>query len=447
MRFSSYNILSGKLPGEGYILLHGLTGEIDLISDELYEYIKTHETFEADELPEEMYKVYVEHGFITDKTPEQELAFAASYVRYLERENRTYSIVIAPNLDCNYRCVYCFERDSAYFNHRACNVMSKEDVDAVFLFMSRNSTSKSITLFGGEPLCKDNLEIIDYIISKAEGNYSFSAITNGHDLDCFLPYFGAGKISQVQITIDGPKHIHDKRRIPLDKSSSFDKIIANIKKIAHNEELEIEIRINVDRTNLPHLEELMDVFRSEGLIDKENIYIHTRLVSGTGMTEEDELGIEKTLDDLNAKVPQCIVRPERYKLRQTVLNSLNNRDPLPRRANHCGGTGRMLVFAPDNLVYSCWDYVGKPHRAIARYDMNGNVEWNEDKYAFLRKFWLENNPTCIECPLMLFCRGGCFKEALEAGLNYDPRVCRFYKNEFVHILEQTVEGWLSAKKN
>ena len=45
---------------------------------------------------------------------------------------------------------------------------------------------KTINLFGGEPLLKENKERIKYIINKGKKfGFNFSAITNGYDLDCY----------------------------------------------------------------------------------------------------------------------------------------------------------------------------------------------------------------------------------------------------------------------
>ena len=64
------------------------------------------------------------------------------------------------------------------------------------------------------------------------------------------------KIRGVQITVDGPKEIHDQRRISKDHTSSFDAIISNVNKLLKNK-IEVVLRINVDKTNESVLSDLI----------------------------------------------------------------------------------------------------------------------------------------------------------------------------------------------
>ena len=266
MRFSSYNVLSDKLPGGGYVLLNGLTGALDLIDQKFYDFIsKNSDSFDADDIGSDIINDYLDRGFITDQTVDEEIDFAKKMIAKIRSFSDSYHVVIVPNMNCNYRCVYCFERDTQCFKSRDDYIMTKECVDAVFKFIEKNKTDKNITLFGGEPLNKNNLEIIDYIVNEKnrDGRYSFCAVTNGHDLETFIPYLGENKINYLQITVDGPKQIHDKRRIALSGESSFDKVFSNIKRVLQVPKVEIDIRINVDNRNLPYLEELMEFIDSE----------------------------------------------------------------------------------------------------------------------------------------------------------------------------------------
>ena len=46
--------------------------------------------------------------------------------------------------------------------------------------------NRTITLFGGEPLLRENKDIVAYILQKGkEYGYTFTAISNGYDLDAY----------------------------------------------------------------------------------------------------------------------------------------------------------------------------------------------------------------------------------------------------------------------
>lgn len=86
------------------------------------------------------------------------------------------NIIIAPTLECNAHCFYCFE------NGYRKGKMTRETADALvdFLVKNWNGEKLGITWFGGEPLLAS--DIIDYVSQKLkEYNiiYGCKITTNG----------------------------------------------------------------------------------------------------------------------------------------------------------------------------------------------------------------------------------------------------------------------------
>jgi uncharacterized protein len=95
--------------------------------------------------------------------------------------------------------------------------------------LHRKNIEKNIVLYGGEPLLKENKEIVEYIVNKGvDLGYTFEAITNGYDLEAFTDLLSPDKIRSIQVTVDGMQENHDKKRIHFVTIKSFDKIITNI---------------------------------------------------------------------------------------------------------------------------------------------------------------------------------------------------------------------------
>jgi uncharacterized protein len=110
-----------------------------------------------------------------------------------------------------------------------------------------NLLRKHIVLYGGEPLAKRNFDVVNRLVSAGNAlGFHFSAITNGHDLNDYLGLLGTNGIRDLQISIDGPKKIHDKRRVSLDGTSSFEKIVANIFQVLDASDAIINLRVHVD---------------------------------------------------------------------------------------------------------------------------------------------------------------------------------------------------------
>ena len=97
--------------------------------------------------------------------------------------------------------------------------MTKEMVDKAYQAMEKIEPQqqlhcKDIALYGGEPLLKENRDIVEYIVRKGcEKGYKFHALTNGYDLDAFVDLLSPELIYKLQITIDGTRDFHNQKRI------------------------------------------------------------------------------------------------------------------------------------------------------------------------------------------------------------------------------------------
>lgn len=129
---------------------------------------------------------------------------------------------------------YCYEGEMSDNGTKwSKKTFTREMADRAFNAMlqiepHRELHSKIITLYGGEPLLRENKETVSYIVHKGkELGYSFIAITNGYDLDAYIDLLGPNLIKHLQITIDGCKDKHDMRRRHYLYGVSFDRIIRN----------------------------------------------------------------------------------------------------------------------------------------------------------------------------------------------------------------------------
>jgi uncharacterized protein len=203
----------------GFVLLNGLSGAIDVLSDKLAQILsdkmKTTDYreiyFDYDLLPSEIESLFIKRGHITSVTHEKEQQHLEQLADILHKHEVSHrQIVIVPRIDCNYRCVYCFERPlQNKLDQNTISVMDKLTVEKVYTAIAEiknrgDSVSKSILLYGGEPLNAAGKIIVDEIVERGiKEGFDFQAITNGHDLDVYLPIMGKSKISSIQVSIDG----------------------------------------------------------------------------------------------------------------------------------------------------------------------------------------------------------------------------------------------------
>ena len=465
LRLSSYTILSSRMKSGGYCILSGLTGAVDVIDEELYGYVsnKLQEAdphsiiFEEDELSDELREQWLERGYLVEypHEDERELARVVSESMH-ENAQKKHGIILVPDMDCNYRCVYCFEQGlqaSEGFGKARRTAMTDEEVDQVFACIDAMGTGQdginNITLYGGEPLNAKNKDLLYRIVHMGtERGISFGAITNAHDLDVYLPIIGTGKISSLQITVDGPKDIHDKRRIAMDGTSSYDAIFANIRRVLAETDATISLRINIDDGNVDGFEELLEAFHQEGWLENTQFSVYTSIVTSpnpeklVGNVIEAEQA-EGKLRDVARKYKRVSVGGSASVGAGSMLQSLVDNQPFGLKSAYCGAAIGMLIFLTGGIVQSCWETIGQDISVIGSYSAAG-LALDPDKSAA----WFERStakiPECLDCSYCLLCGGGCPQHALhQHGTLYKPFCQSFDKVNYPWILADAVERFLN----
>ena len=125
-------------------------------------------------------------------------------------------LTIAPTLDCNFRCDYCYE------DHLRVT-MSGPVREALVRWVEQKAGATSelhVSWYGGEPLLPRSLEVVKKLsqafidLCEKHGiDYNAHLVTNGYLLDRpTMEELAALKVIKVQVTLDGPPEFHDKRR-------------------------------------------------------------------------------------------------------------------------------------------------------------------------------------------------------------------------------------------
>ena len=454
-------ILSDQLKSGGYVLLNGLSGAIELISRDLHmilnEMIQNgnpHMLYiEEDDLPPEVMNLFLKRGHITKLNHKEERGQLEKVAEVLHEAARSRpGIVIVPDLDCNYRCVYCFEKPlQARLKGRKTKI-DLADVEVVYKSIEQLSTVigpvlKSITLFGGEPLLSTNNKVIQYIIDKGlEKGFYFKAITNGHDLNAFLPLLGKDKIANIQITVDGPKCIHDKRRISLDNCSSFDRIFENIRHALNQTDVHISIRVNLDESNYRAFGELLTVFSRENMLNNDRVFINVAIVSlkredGSIFFSQDINMVRAELSALASAYSNVEFGCQQSNQADIVVASLIDGKPFTLRSSYCGASSGMYIFLPDGRISCCWDTVGSKY--IGSYDEKGlRIDQKKADREFGRS--AAKIPACADCKYCLVCAGGCPQFAEYNSGDIHHPYCDNFSQTYSWVLAGAVEKYLKA---
>ncbi len=414
-----------------YILSNLLTGASMIINKKYYD------IFISDKvLPENVDKDFLHHllnrCFIYKDIEEEEAVICKVAEKYCDRESLAAGLGggyygFITSLHCNLACPYCFQRKNA----SKFGFLTKEMIDKAIDFIYKNEemikekfkldiTSPKISVTGGEPLLlnKENKEAFLHLIKRLnEMNYQYSITTNGTNLIEFSEYFTPGEnCRNIQVTLDGPREIHDKRRKYKDGSPSFDIICSNID-FALKQNWKITLRVNLDMNNVAYLSQLADYIIDREFYNNKNFYAYVSPVTDHGNlgdyeTPKDEADLLETLLGIVEKKPYIkevfdIKHFRGFNYVERMLIENNPRYPVLFR---CEAVMGMYIFAPEGDIYMCLESVGDPSLSVGKY--SPDLVLNEEIYSKWARRNVMNLKDCQNCKIKFLCAGGCSMECI-----------------------------------
>ncbi|HEY3571451.1 MAG TPA: radical SAM protein [Thermoanaerobaculia bacterium] len=472
LRTSSYTIYV-DLPenSEQMLLVHGYTGAYDKVSRRVATYVRSLELrrppkpLYGDWSPEpevdgkvsppsdQTIQILKQRGYLTEKSPEDEATFFTSMVNALhERQVRDMPrYMVIPTYNCNLRCSYCFQdhmRTDSRFKHLL-RTMERSTADRIFSAILNIESMhdleegkprhRSIGFFGGESLIESSRPIVEYIINKTleMGSGTFSAITNGTDLQAYKDLLSPQKLSMIQVTLDGPPDEHDRRRIYADGSGSYEKIARNIS-MALDQEVVVSIRLNLDRTNIDRLPELASDILARGWDKYPRFSVYTAPIRAENEHTDAKITfntweLDQTLVEMMETYPELEVigRPDDgLKARARSIFKEPAKAAPPYRESFCSAHTRMYIFDSFGDIYACWDRTGDPSVRIGCVKDDGSVELNTAVTTLWRSRTVASNPVCRSCRYALHCGGGCAVLALGKTGKYHSNFCDGFASRF-----------------
>ena len=137
---------------------------------------------------------------------------------------------------CNLNCSYCFASQGKYHGDRA--VMSYEVGKQALDFLIANSGTRrnlEVDFFGGEPLM--NFQVVKDLVAYARSvekergkNFRFTLTTNGVLVDDDVIEWANRECSNVVLSLDGRKEVHDRFRVDYAGNGSWEKIVPKFQK-------------------------------------------------------------------------------------------------------------------------------------------------------------------------------------------------------------------------
>ena len=336
-----------------------------------------------------------ENGFVIDNKVD-ELDLLRNVYKAAQNNKNVARITICPTLDCNFSCSYCYERRE---KGKMSEKVQERILEKIRQLYEIGIEKINVTWYGGEPLlCKDIIfDMSKEIISIAE-NYvrkcDFAIITNGSLIDKeVIDIFRDIKMKTIQMTLDGDKDIHDKRRKYIDGSSTFDDIVNNIK-ILLEVGMNVNIRVNIDKDNVNGYNAIRHYFKQYKGVNCYPAFVTEESTQNILQREKCIKNSEKKFFMKNFKIDyhnvhiEEVIRPE---------------------VGICMAIHKYsYVFSYDGNVYKCINDVSMPWKAIGNI-MNEVV--NDEESCYGQNIF--NDENCSMCSYLPLCYGRCSWEYTE----------------------------------
>ncbi len=426
------NIIDVKGDDGNNFLIHPYYGEIYVIPDQEFNLLskwKQITEITAENETESKFLEQLRTMKMTVETDEEENRMMESVLNkcrahHNKLQKNINNAVFVLTYGCNFACPYCYEHAN---NDYTTKTMTKEMVDRVFDMY--NNHIESVGLYGGEPLLPQNKEIIEYIISKAPDS-SYSITTNGYHLIDFIDIIKKLNISNIQITLDGPRELHNKTRILKQGNSggTYDRIIQGIERLFDIKK-RVKIRMNISENNQESCERLRDDFiaRYKKQFDQGLLIFELQPIFQLNYKTRDKLNEQilynhaKRHDIHNYNTMSISVSP--------ILNAFvsPNRKFIPKYA-FCDGEVNRRFFDAEGDIYSCILSLKNKVASIGTYYPNISYK---DKSLVTRN--VETIEQCKQCKLKFFCGGGCGNAIIEKDEDVLNPNC-FIKNEVYNVL-------------
>ena len=415
----------------GYnIVIDVCSGAIHVVDEVAYDIISLFESNSKDDILSKIAEKYVDRADIsTDdisecynqvcSLKEQGKLFAPDTFASMagKLKEKTAGVVKALCLHvahtCNLNCAYCFASQGKYHGDRA--VMSFEVGKQAFDYLIKNSGTRrnlEVDFFGGEPLM--NFDVVKQLVAYARQiekehnkNFRFTLTTNGLLIDDDIIDFANKEMSNVVLSLDGRKEIHDRYRVDYSGKGSWDRIVPKFQQLVEARGgKNYYMRGTFTHRNpdfLNDIKQMLDLGFNELSMEP--------VVCAPGdpaeLTEED---LPIVLDQYEKLAELMLERNKQGKpfTFYHYMIDLTGGPCIYKRISGCGSGTEYMAVTPWGDLYPCHQFVGDEKFRLGDVWTGVTNTEIQGEFAACNVYAHEE---CKDCWARLYCSGGCAANA------------------------------------
>lgn len=315
--------------------------------------------------------------------------------------------------DCNLACRYCFAGEGEYHGRRA--LMSLEVGKKALDFLVANSGSRvnlEVDFFGGEPLM--NWQVVKDLVAYGRSleqpfhkKFRFTLTTNGVLLDDEVMEFVNREMSNVVLSIDGRRQVHDRMRPFRGGQGSYDLVVPKFLKMAESRgQKNYYVRGTFTHENLDFSKDVLHLAD----LGFEQISVEPVVADPKEPYALQEADLPVLMAEYDTLAREILKRQKEGRGVNFFhfMIDLSGGPCAAKRLSGCGSGTEYLAVTPWGDLYPCHQFVGNEEFLL------GNVQDGILRPDLVDKFKqcsVYSREKCRKCFARFYCSGGCAANA------------------------------------
>ena len=417
----------------GYnIVLDMCSGSVHVVDEVAYDIIAMFKEKSTDEIVK-----YILSTYKDEEITEQDVLECIEDVKSLEKAGKLYTpdtyegmafdfknrntVIKALCLHvahtCNLNCEYCFASQGKYHGERA--LMSFEVGKRALDFLIENSGTRrnlEVDFFGGEPLM--NWDVVKELVSYARvqekihnKNFRFTLTTNGILVDDDVIEFCNKEMSNVVLSLDGRKEVHDRLRVDYQGRGSYDTIVPKFQEfVKRRNGKNYYMRGTFTHNNVDFTKDIFHM-ADLGFTELSMEPVVCSPDDASALTESDLPVLFEQYEILAKEMIKRKKEGNGFTFYHYMLD-LTHGPCIYKRISGCGSGTEYMAVTPTGDLYPCHQFVGDTKYLL------GNIWDGVTNKEIQNEFKLCNayaRPECNDCWAKLYCSGGCAANSYHAS--------------------------------
>ncbi len=419
--------------GEYNIVLDVCSGSVHVVDEVAYDIIALFENEERDKVIAKIAEKYKENSDITHSdieecyeqveslrdagklfTPDTFEPMAGTLKANTSGVVKALCLHIAHT--CNLNCSYCFASQGKYHGERS--VMSYEVGRRALDFLVENSGTRrnlEVDFFGGEPLL--NFDVVKRLVEYARSierekgkNFRFTLTTNGMLIDDDVIDFANREMSNVVLSLDGRKEIHDRFRVDYAGRGSFDTIVPKFQKLVEARGgKNYYMRGTFTHANPDFLNDIK-VMLDLGFNELSMEPVVCAQGDPTELTDSDMETVKGQYEQLAELMLERHKAGKPFTFYHYMID-LTGGPCIYKRISGCGSGTEYMAVTPWGDLYPCHQFVGEEKYKLGDIYTGVTNTAAQNEFAECNVY---SRSECRDCWARLYCSGGCAANAYHA---------------------------------